>query len=129
MPTIYIGLGGTGLRVLSRIKKRFASEGKRPGDEIQFIGVDIGGEDAGGREGLDNEEYVLFNRGNVQNIIEAAMDYNRVSEWWFDKEYRPNFPFNQHGAGQNRTFGRLALAYNGEMLVTRISRCIAKAEW
>lgn len=127
MPTLYIGLGGTGLETLKRLKKRFDYEGIRDEKEIQYIGVDIGGADNDAREGI-NDVSIVFREGSVKSIIDDDRDWNQIDDWWFDRTDNPNLSFGEQGAYQVRKYGRLAFYRNGNEnrspLIDRIKRAI-----
>ena len=117
--SLFIGLGGSGLKILSALKVQMEKEGISNPIDVAYLGIDIGGQDI--PHNLNQNEIIIINEGDVRNIINSDFYWNYIEQWWFDRSYAPAFKYQQ-GAWQLRLLGRLALFYKGSDIIDRISR-------
>jgi len=131
-PVLFIGLGGTGTRIVTRIKQALYEISSRPGgvgwDEINkvvhFYGIDTCDQDEGVT--LDaHKEFVSLSGGTGQvlgsTMVQTLLDDSAFPEYaayfketWHKESsgafHRPGIDF-EDGAGQERRYGRLCLDY------------------
>lgn len=116
---IYIGLGGTGLKILNKVKNRFSSEAA----DVQFLGIDVGSQERGGLEPNEFVDLAQVSGGggiNVKKIVNDPNYWNLIESWWPDKEYKPDITLNK-GANHRRFFARLALFYAGSLIIKSLT--------
>jgi hypothetical protein len=115
MGVIYIGLGGTGLKVLERLKKNLSYFLNVPNPNVAFIGIDVGNADCPPNLAMD---LVNLTGGSVNATVNSA-HFNNISDWWFSKNYQPPFEYRK-GAYQFRILGRLALYLYANMILSKL---------
>ncbi|MGK7946132.1 MAG: tubulin-like doman-containing protein [Microcystaceae cyanobacterium] len=120
IPTILVGIGGTGGEVLARIRRlveeSYGSLNKFP--IISFLVVDtdkdykISDPEAGGSAFKDNEKHWAKVTGKqVREMITGMEKYPWISSW-FPNELERNITSLEAGAGQIRACGRFAFFCN-----------------
>ncbi|MEZ2237664.1 tubulin-like doman-containing protein [Microcoleus sp.] len=120
VPTILIGVGGTGNEVLARVRRlveeTYGSLNNFP--IISFLIIDTDKEyklnnpGAGGTPFKDNEKYFAKVSGNeVENIMSNMGNFPWI-EAWFPNELERNMTALEAGAGQIRACGRFAFFCN-----------------
>ncbi len=120
VPTILIGVGGTGNEVLARVRRlveeTYGSLKNFP--IISFLVIDTDKEyklnnpGAGGTPFKDNEKYFAKVSGNeVENIMSNMGNFPWI-ESWFPNELERNMTALEAGAGQIRACGRFAFFCN-----------------
>ena len=120
VPTILIGVGGTGNEVLARVRRlveeTYGSLKNFP--IISFLVIDTDKEyklnnpGAGGTPFKDNEKYFAKVSGNEVENIMSNMDNFPWIEAWFPNELERNMTALEAGAGQIRACGRFAFFHN-----------------
>ncbi|MEG4841043.1 tubulin-like doman-containing protein [Microcoleus sp. B9-D4] len=120
VPTILIGVGGTGNEVLARVRRlveeTYGSLKNFPIISFLVIDTDEGyklqNPDAGGTPFRDNEKYFAKVSGNeVENIMSNMGSFPWI-EAWFPNELERNIGAMGAGAGQIRACGRFAFFCN-----------------
>ncbi len=120
VPTILIGVGGTGNEVLARVRRlveeTYGSLKNFP--IISFLVIDTDKEyklnnpGAGGTPFKDNEKYFAKVSGNeVENIMSNMDNFPWIADW-FPNELERNMTALEAGAGQIRACGRFAFFCN-----------------
>jgi hypothetical protein len=120
VPTILVGIGGTGAEILSRVR-RLAEEtygGLKNFPLISFLWIDtdkgykISNPEAAGTEFKDQEKHWARVSGKeIQTIINNMDSYPWISKW-FPSELERNITTLEAGAGQIRACGRFAFFCN-----------------
>jgi antitoxin component HigA of HigAB toxin-antitoxin module len=120
VPTVLIGVGGTGNEVLARVRRlveeTYGSLKNFP--IISFLIIDTDKEyklnnpGAGGTPFKDNEKYFAKVSGNEVENIMSNMDNFPWIEAWFPNELERNMTALEAGAGQIRACGRFAFFCN-----------------
>ena len=120
VPTILVGVGGTGVEVLSRLRRlveeTYGSLKNFP--IISFLSIDtdkdykVSHPDAAGFPLQDHEKHWASVSGKeVQDIMSNMENYPWI-ESWFPRELERNIGALEAGAGQIRACGRFAFFYN-----------------
>ena len=120
VPTILVGIGGTGAEILSRVR-RLTEEtygGLKNFPIIGFLWIDtdkdykISNPEAAGTDFKDREKHWAKVSGrDVQQIINNLDSYPWISKW-FPSELERNITTLEAGAGQIRACGRFAFFCN-----------------
>lgn len=130
-PTIVIGIGGTGLAVLRRLKQLLRRYYRHEElDIFQFIVFDTAAEEVPeGEEPLDAGEFVHFSPFDAADTIRHLDENEYVAPWWpggLERPYRPSF--SGTGANRVRAVGRLVLFnYMGNTIIPRLRTKIDRA--
>ncbi len=114
-PTLYIGLGGTGIQAIAHTKKMFEDEfgrGNIP-PVIQFLAIDFD-MSAPDRPDLHDDFVWLDKHVDYRALYEVGRMRN-VYPWLFEDSGLFIPPFVRYGAGQRRTTGRFLFEANVEM--------------
>ncbi|MDG2992445.1 hypothetical protein L3556_16120 [Candidatus Synechococcus calcipolaris G9] len=120
VPTVLVGIGGTGTEVLSRVRRlveeTYGSLKYFP--VLSFLTIDtdrdykVSNPLAAGSPFKDNEKHWASVSGkNVQQIIQNMDNYPWIASW-FPKELERNITALEAGAGQIRACGRFAFFCN-----------------
>jgi Tubulin like/zinc-ribbon domain len=120
VPTVLVGVGGTGVEVLSRVRRlveeSYGSLKKFP--IISFLTVDtdkdykVTNPEAAGSPLQDYEKLWASVSGKEVNDIMSNMKQYPWIESWFPHELERNIGALEAGAGQIRACGRFAFFYN-----------------
>ena len=129
IPTVLVGVGGTGAEVLLRVRRlieeSYGSLAKFP--IVSFLWVDtdkdykIGNPEAAGSPLKDNEKYWASVSGKEVSDIMTNMHKFPWIESWFPKELERNIGALEAGAGQIRACGRFAFFYNYHNIKARFN--------
>jgi len=130
-PTIVIGLGGTGLSVVRRLKKLLRRY--YHGDEMdifQFVVFDTAAQEVPeGEEPLEAGEFVHLGAFDAADMIRHLSENPVIARWWpggVEKPYRPSFAGT--GANRVRAVGRLVLYnYLSSTIIPRLEAKIDRA--
>ncbi|MCX6031837.1 MAG: hypothetical protein NT169_21365 [Chloroflexi bacterium] len=131
IPTIIIGLGGTGKVALARLKARFYQRfnGRLPAT-VRLLCLDIDPKEELGRvDGqmvkLGTEEFLDLGNVNVSDIKrELAANHFPEIDAWFDRKIALAESNLRKGAQQNRQLGRLALFWRLEEVKQALTNAI-----
>ena len=120
VPTVLVGLGGTGAEILSRVRRlveeSYGSLKNFP--IISFLWIDtdkgykISNPEAAGSEFKDQEKHWARVSGKEVNTIIADMEKYPWINKWFPSELERNITTLEAGAGQIRACGRFAFFCN-----------------
>lgn len=129
VPTVLVGVGGTGAEVLLRVRRlieeSYGSLKKFP--IVSFLWVDtdkdykIGNPEAAGSPLKDNEKHWASVSGKEVSDIMANMHKFPWIESWFPQELERNIGALEAGAGQIRACGRFAFFYNYHAIKARFN--------
>ncbi|MGK7902740.1 MAG: tubulin-like doman-containing protein [Hormoscilla sp.] len=120
VPTILVGIGGTGTEVLSRVRRlveeTYGSLKNFPIVSFLVIDTDKGykitNPEASGSEFKDNEKYWARVSGKeVREMVSNMENYPWIDNW-FPRELERNITSLEAGAGQIRACGRFAFFCN-----------------
>jgi hypothetical protein len=130
IPSLVIGLGGTGKRALTHLKRRiYDTYGREdlPWVRLLSIDTDDGGvsnppvlsQNDGKLIELGLNEMRVIDQSDTPKIISNldAPENRHIKEWYPDPGQNVDFPKAAKGSGQVRMFGRVGL-YKGENLYT-----------
>ncbi len=134
-PTMIVGLGGSGKKILTRLKTRFLKDFGEVPDNVRLVSFDIDPYeevDTLGEQGVrltPNEEF--FDIGNVPagDIVRQIRSKKEVYpelRTWLDPEIPLQESNLRRGGQQNRQLGRLALFWN---LQTRNMRNVLEGKY
>ena len=129
VPTVLVGVGGTGAEVLSRmrrlIEESYGSLRKFPIVSFLWIDTDQGYKvsdpKAAGSPLQDHEKLWASVNGNEVRNIMSNMDRFPWIESWFPQELERNISALEAGAGQIRACGRFAFFYNYANIQSRFN--------
>ncbi len=120
VPTVLVGVGGTGAEILSRIRRlveeTYGSLGAFP--ILSFLVVDtdkdykISNPEAGGSQFKDHEKHWASVSGKQVSDMVSNMEQYPWIDRWFPRELERNITSLEAGAGQIRACGRFALFCN-----------------
>lgn len=120
VPTVLVGVGGTGVEVLSRVRRlveeSYGSLKRFP--LISFLAIDtdkdykVSNPEAAGSPLQDHEKHWASVSGREVSDIMSNMSKYPWIESWFPKELERNIGALEAGAGQIRACGRFAFFYN-----------------
>ena len=142
-PVVIIGLGGTGVDTISRLKtklhRQIEPDNKRAVDRdgdmpmydnIKFLGIDA---DSGWLEnsGLENGERLNIQNYNYRVVFAPntldALKRQRELQWMSIDHVSRNLPANSDGAGSYRQFGRWLTINSSNTIKSRITQVITQA--
>ncbi|MCZ2207342.1 tubulin-like doman-containing protein [Cylindrospermopsis raciborskii] len=129
VPTVMVGVGGTGVEVLSRVRRlveeSYGSLKKFP--LISFMSIDtdkdykVSNPEAAGSPLQDHEKYWASVSGREVGDIMSNMTKYPWIESWFPRELERNIGALEAGAGQIRACGRFAFFYNYHQIKERLN--------
>lgn len=129
--SIFIGLGGTGIKTLIKTKKMFIDNYGVVPPMIQFLGIDTDGGEYGKTEKLSTSEITLSKSEQCSISVEGEpiQYYNAHKKelGWMPLDNVECIDSLDRGAGQVRTNGRLAFVYNITNLQAAITNAYANA--
>lgn len=130
VPTLFIGMGGTGSRIVDRIAARAA---RLPNWESQlrpltsFVAVDTNELDQHKLENIPPGNRLNISTFDKAKIIEGyRRSQDKQALQWIDRGYRPR-QGNKPGAGQIRLESRLGFFYHSPDLRARLKQIIDAA--
>lgn len=129
VPTVLVGVGGTGVEVLSRVRRlveeSYGSLKKFP--LISFLSIDtdkdykVSNPEAAGSPLQDHEKHWASVSGREVSDIMSNMPKYPWIESWFPRELERNIGALEAGAGQIRACGRFAFFYNYHQIKARFN--------
>jgi hypothetical protein len=130
IPSLVIGLGGTGKRALTHLKRRiFDTYGREDLPWVRLLSIDtddgavsnppVISQNSGQQIELGLNEMRVIDQSDTPKIISNldAPENRHIKEWYPDPMMNVDFPKAAKGSGQVRMFGRIGL-YKGENLYT-----------
>ncbi|MBX9685365.1 MAG: hypothetical protein K2X27_01610 [Candidatus Obscuribacterales bacterium] len=130
IPSLVVGLGGTGKRALTHLKRRiYDTYGVEELPWIRLLSIDA---DSAGVNNppvisqrsnefinLGNSEMRVVDQSDTPQVISHldAPENRHILDWYPDPEMKVDFPKAARGSGQVRMFGRIGL-YKGDSLHT-----------
>jgi hypothetical protein len=130
IPSLVVGLGGTGKRALTHLKRRiFDTYGRDELPWIRLLSIDtdsagvnnppIISQRTGDYINLGNSEIRSIDQSDTPQVISNldAPENRHIKDWYPDPDLRVDFPKAARGSGQVRMFGRIGL-YKGDNLHT-----------
>ncbi|BBD68797.1 hypothetical protein NIES4072_38770 [Nostoc commune NIES-4072] len=136
VPTVLVGVGGTGVEVLSRVRRLveevYGSLKNFP--IISFFSIDtdkdykVSNPEVAGSPLMDHEKHWASVSGKEVNDIMSNMEKYPWIESWFPKELERNIGALEAGAGQIRACGRFAFFYNYHKIRQRFIEACDRAK-
>jgi len=136
VPTILVGVGGTGVEVLSRVRRlveqSYGSLDKFP--ILSFLSVDtdkdykVTNPEAAGTPLQDYEKLWASVSGKEVSDIMTNMQKYPWIEAWFPQELERNIGALEAGAGQIRACGRFAFFYNYHKIRAKFNEACDRAK-
>jgi hypothetical protein len=130
IPSLVIGLGGTGKRALTHLKRRiFDTYGRTDLPWIRLLSIDtdsagvnnppVISQRTGEHINLGTSELRIIDQSDTPQVISNldAPENRHIKDWYPDPDMKVDFPKAARGSGQVRMFGRIGL-YKGENLHT-----------
>jgi O-acetyl-ADP-ribose deacetylase (regulator of RNase III) len=130
IPSLVVGLGGTGKRALTHLKRRiYDTYGVEELPWIRLLSLDA---DSAGVNNppvisqrsnefinLGNNEMRIIDQSDTPQVIShlEAPENSHILDWYPDPDMKVDFPKAARGSGQVRMFGRIGL-YKGDNLHT-----------
>ncbi len=128
IPSLVIGLGGTGKRALTHLKRRiFDTYGVDELPWIRLLSIDtdsatvnnppVISQRTGENVSLGASESRIIDQSDTPQVISNldAPENRHIKDWYPDPEMKVDFPKAARGSGQIRMFGRIGL-YKGDNL-------------
>jgi hypothetical protein len=123
-PALIIGLGGSGIEIVRRFKKRFRNSHPQT-PYVQFIGIDTAPQAPATRQSplLDDDEFTWASDFQMQYYVGAGNveQHPEIRAWWRGYDNLP-LKYVNAGAGQRRPIGRLAMFIKFDPIAAHISR-------
>lgn len=125
IPSLIVGLGGTGYRVLKEVKKKFLESGyfeKQLPPMVRFLSFDTDSNLEKNKEDkiLAIEEQKVLGVETVE-ILNNIEQHPYIDKWFPRHEVKSS---SSHGAKQVRAIGRLAIFNNIDTVVSELSAAI-----
>jgi len=130
IPSLVIGLGGTGKRALTHLKRRiYDTYGRADLPWIRLLSIDtdsatvnnppVISQRTGEYITLGTDEMRVIDQSDTPQVISNldAPENRHIKDWYPDPDMKVDFPKAARGSGQVRMFGRIGL-YKGENLHT-----------
>jgi hypothetical protein len=138
-PTVIIGLGGSGVKAVTRLKWRIQQFYRGPGFENErksfaFLVMDTLSYDRIRDEDpkaapfiyrvISRDDYIYLGGFNPGQYLQEQLSLSQDLQSWWDKRYRPPQVVIEDGAKRVRQLGRLALYRNKEEVRTSIRNAL-----
>jgi len=129
MATIFIGLGGSGIRVVTRIKEKYNrflfTREKILKGEVLFHGFDIDNPNIDVRESID---FTQVSVPDPKDVIDTHMRKEEIfRKWWPEGYYPENALVPGNAAGRHRFNGRLIFWHNFRIISGALEHLLNKA--
>ena len=115
--SIYIGLGGLGVQVISKVKE-FFNEKDEILPMIKYLGIDTNNHELQ-NSNLNNEEQVFLRTCNPIDLFQAQ---SQSFPWMPDENKGYITSLRGYGSGQIRSNGRFAFEVNRRIICERLQR-------
>jgi hypothetical protein len=137
-PTVVIGIGGSGVKPVARLKRRIRTFYRGEAFEahrraIQYVVMDTLPYDKMLREDpegvtreISSDEYIYLGGFNPAAYLDGQQANADLRLWWDDR-YRPAYTVIEDGAERSRQLGRLALYRSKERVRAAIANAITRA--
>ena len=131
-PSVYIGLGGTGIKAIAQTKKLYEEEfgGKIP-PEVAFLGIDFDNKQASDKSlptDVSGDYLQLVSAVNPAEHYRVGHDQNNQFNWMFSGNSSFIDKNIMNGAKQVRTTGRLYTEIVLNQIKARIQVCYNKVQ-
>lgn len=127
-PTLVIGLGGTGVKVVRRVKgalRRYFAD-RNLGDVppvMRFLAIDsVPLSNQHGETELTRDEYIYLGQVDGGKVISNPRFQPEIAAWWDQERSAPGHIDN--GCGQMRDVGRLVFFYHYQDFLARLNNQI-----
>ncbi|HEY9787595.1 MAG TPA: tubulin-like doman-containing protein [Candidatus Obscuribacterales bacterium] len=130
IPSLVVGLGGTGKRALTHLRRRiYDTYGREDLPWIRLLSIDtdsagvnnppVISQRTGEYINLGNSEMRIIDQSDTPQVISNldAPENRHIKDWYPDPDMKVDFPKAARGSGQVRMFGRIGL-YKGDNLHT-----------
>jgi hypothetical protein len=108
-PTLVIGLGGTGVRILRQLKARIRHTFDPVPGIIEFLALDTEPcSNPPGEERIFEREFAYLGGYNATSILTNLAAFPHIEDWWVDQRGIVDGTIHE-GARQKRCVGRLSL--------------------
>ncbi|MCK4358802.1 MAG: hypothetical protein KAW92_08660 [Candidatus Cloacimonetes bacterium] len=128
MATIFIGLGGTGVNVVTRIKEKYSrfTFTKVHGEkEVIFHGIDIDNPNIGITQSID---FTQVSISNPQDVINTHWKDDDIFKKWWKEGYYPECALvSGNAAGKHRANGRIIFWHNFNLLRDELEKVLRSA--
>ena len=130
MATIFIGIGGSGVTTVTKIKEiynrfEFTRIGEQKSNVI-FAGIDVDKPKQAEKQSI---EFIPVSVTNPRDVIDTHLRSDGVFKKWWQKGYYPKTTLSPgNAAGRYRFNGRLLFWHNYQSLKTGLLNLIGKAE-
>jgi hypothetical protein len=126
MATIFIGLGGSGVKVVTKIREKFGkfdfTRKLIQNNEIIFHGIDID------NPAMDTRESIHFTQVSVphpRDVIDTHLSSEALfKKWWPEGYYPENALVPGNAAGRHRFNGRLIFWHNFKVIKQALTNSI-----
>jgi hypothetical protein len=124
-PTLIIGIGGTGQRVVPRLKTRLRGFFEEDQQRVfQCLVLDTDTQEPAEADELSPGEFVYLGNIDGNGIVDHLAIHDYIRPWW-PQGYRPGFI--SKGAKAVRCVGRLALFHYIDEIIVRLQDAISQA--
>lgn len=130
VPTVFIGLGGTGRAVVARLKRLITERiAEREQVAFQYLALDTETYKKECQPLDDRREYLNLAGFRPAEAVDSDKLRDIVGDWWFTGERYGRFipPYVAEGAGAIRAIGRLALFYHWPTVKGALDQVVGRA--
>lgn len=125
-PALIIGLGGSGIEIVRRFRRRFTEQYEGT-PYVRFFGIDTAPQEqpTADAPSLADEEFFWASRFDPAAYVgkHTIDDHREIKEWWHGYDGLP-LQFVAAGAGQRRPVGRLAFFVHFDAIRQQLRQAI-----